>query len=66
MLLKIFFFFFLRLFAKTKTFLSANDLEKLIHFFIFSRLDYCNTIYIYIYIYIGVNQAALARLQAEK
>ncbi len=37
-------FFNLRLLAKVKTFLSANDLEKLIHAFIFSRLDYCNTI----------------------
>ncbi len=51
-------FFNLRLLAKVKPFLSATDLEKLIHAFIFSRLDYCNTIYI------GVNQTALARLQA--
>ncbi len=51
-------FFNLRLLAKVKPFLSAIDLEKLIHAFIFSRLDYCNTIYI------GVNQTALARLQA--
>ncbi len=50
-------FFNLRLLAKVKPFLSAIDLEKLIHAFIFSRLDYCNTIYI------GVNQTALARLQ---
>ncbi len=38
-------FFNLRLLAKVKTFLSVNDLEKLIHAFTFSRLDYCNTIY---------------------
>ncbi len=54
-------FFNLRLLAKVKTFLSANDLEKLIHALIFSRLDYCNTIYT---VYKGVNQTALARLQA--
>ncbi len=45
-------FFNLRLLAKVKPFLSATDLEKLIHAFIFSRLDYFNTIYI------GVNQTA--------
>ncbi len=38
-------FFNLRLLAKVNTFLSVNDLEKLIHAFIFSQLDYYNTIH---------------------
>lgn len=36
-------FFNLRLLAKVKSFLSINDLEKVIHAFVFSRLDYCNS-----------------------
>lgn len=39
-------FFHLRLLAKVKTFLSFKDLGKVIHAFIFSRLDYCNSLYI--------------------
>ncbi len=37
-------FFQLRLISKIKSFLSRKDLEKVIHAFIFSRLDYCNSL----------------------
>ncbi len=37
-------FFHLRLLAKVKPFLSGKDLEMLIHDFVFSRLDYCNSL----------------------
>ncbi|XDV17969.1 hypothetical protein PO909_023757 [Leuciscus waleckii] len=50
-------FFQLRRLAKVKPFLSCSDLEKTIHTFISSRLDYCNALYI------GLNQASLHRLQ---
>ncbi len=40
-----------------KPFLSCKDLEMLIHAFVFSRLDYCNSLYI------GVSQTSLSRLQ---
>ena len=40
-----------------KPILSRLDLEKLIHAFITTRLDYCNSLYI------GISQASLARLQ---
>jgi len=50
-------FFQLRRLAKVKPFLSRSDLEKTIHAFISSRLDYCNALYI------GLNQASLHRLQ---
>ena len=39
-------FFLLRLLAKVKPFLSQQDLEKAIHSFISSRLDYCNALYV--------------------
>ncbi len=51
-------FFHLRLLAKVKIFLSFKDFEKVIHAFIFSRLEYFNSLYI------GVSQKALSRLQA--
>ncbi len=51
-------FFHLRLLAKVKIFLSFKDLEKVIHAFIFSGLEYCNSLYI------GDSQKALSRLQA--
>ena len=38
-------FFQLRIIAKIKTFLSPSDLQKVIYMFIFSRLDYCNSLY---------------------
>ena len=50
-------FYQLRQIAKVKPLLSRSDLEKLIHAFISTRLDYCNALYI------GISQASLARLQ---
>ncbi len=38
-------FFKLRMISKIKPFLSQKDLEKVIHAFIVSRLDYCNSLY---------------------
>lgn len=43
--------------AKIKSFLSFKDLENVIHSFISSRLDYCNSLYL------GVAQSCLSRLQ---
>ncbi len=40
-----------------KPFLSVQDFERVIHAFISSRLDYCNSLYM------GINQASLNRLQ---
>ena len=50
-------FYQLRVIAKIKPFLSPKDLEKIIHAFITSRLDYCNSLYI------GLPQSLLNRLQ---
>lgn len=50
-------FFQLRLLSKVKPFLSRADLEKAIHAFISSRIDYCNALYV------GVHQTGLHRLQ---
>ncbi len=50
-------FFHLRVLAKVKPFLSFKDFEKVIHAFISSRLNYCNSLYM------GINQASLNRLQ---
>lgn len=50
-------FFQLRLLAKVKPFLSRADLEKAIHAFISSRLDYCTALYY------GLNKSLLHRLQ---
>ncbi len=50
-------FFQLRLISKIKPFLSRKVLEKFIHVFIFSRLDYCNSLYY------GVHDKSLDRLQ---
>ncbi|KAF7687902.1 hypothetical protein HF521_013908, partial [Silurus meridionalis] len=50
-------FYQLRLFSKVKSFLSQADLEKAIHAFISSRIDYCNALYT------GLNQLLLNRLQ---
>ncbi len=50
-------FFQLRLLSKAKPFLSFKDFEKVIHAFILSRLDYCNSHYF------GISQTAISRLQ---
>ncbi|KAF7689309.1 hypothetical protein HF521_012662, partial [Silurus meridionalis] len=50
-------FYQLRLLSKVKSFLSKADLEKAIHAFISSRIDYCNALYT------GLNQSLLNRLQ---
>ena len=50
-------FFHLRSIAKIKPFLSAHDLEIVIHALISSRLDYCNSLYS------GISQSSLSRLQ---
>ncbi len=39
-------FFQLRMIAKIKYFISFKDLETVIHAFISSRLDYCNSLYL--------------------
>ena len=50
-------FYQLRNISKIKPFLSRPNLEKLIHAFITSRLDFCNSLYS------GVTQKTLSRLQ---
>ena len=50
-------FFQLRLLAKVKPYLPPKDFERVIHLFIMSRLDYCNSLYF------GVDQCLLRRLQ---
>ncbi len=50
-------FFHLRIIAKIKSFISIKDLETVIHAFISSRLDYCNSLYL------GVAQSCLSRPQ---
>ncbi|KAI2649140.1 hypothetical protein H4Q32_020355 [Labeo rohita] len=50
-------FFQLRLLSKAKSFLSFKNFEKVIHAFITTRLDYCNSLYV------GISQTALSRLQ---
>lgn len=50
-------FFQFKMIAKIKSFLSFKDLENVIHAFISSRLDYCNSLYL------GVAQSCLSRLQ---
>ncbi len=47
----------LRQLTKIKSFLSVADLQKVIHAFISSRLDYCNALYS------GISQRNLQRLQ---
>ncbi|KAF7661531.1 hypothetical protein LDENG_00259890 [Lucifuga dentata] len=46
-----------RLISKVRPFLSFSDLEKVIHTFITSRLDYCNTLYS------GISKGNIHRLQ---
>ncbi|XP_061086404.1 uncharacterized protein LOC133121220 [Conger conger] len=50
-------FFQLRQIAKVKAYLSQKDLERVVHAFITSRLDYCNSLYI------GLDQSSLCCLQ---
>uniref|UniRef100_A0A3P9BFF7 Reverse transcriptase domain-containing protein n=1 Tax=Maylandia zebra TaxID=106582 RepID=A0A3P9BFF7_9CICH len=50
-------FYHLRRLARLKSFLSRQHLETVIHAFISSRLDYCNSLYV------GVSQSLLSRLQ---
>ncbi len=50
-------FYQLWIISRLKSFLSFNDLEKVIHAFITSRLDYCNSLYL------GLPQSSTARLQ---
>ncbi len=50
-------FFKLRMISKIKPFLSQKNLEKVIHAFIISRLDYCNSLYY------GAQNKVLDRLQ---
>ncbi len=50
-------FFHLRCLAKVKTLLSIQTFEKVIHAFVTSRLDYCNSLYY------GINQSSMERLQ---
>ena len=50
-------FFQIRQLAKVKPFLAHQHFETVIHAFVTSRLDYCNSLYF------GVSQSSLARLQ---
>ncbi|XP_062391362.1 uncharacterized protein LOC134079180 [Sardina pilchardus] len=50
-------FFHLRTLAKTKAYLPRSALERVIHAFITSQLDYCNALYT------GIDQSQLRRLQ---
>ncbi len=50
-------FFQLRLLSKAKSFLSFKELERVIHAFASSRLDYCNSLYM------GISQSNINRLQ---
>ena len=50
-------FFQLRVLPKVKGYLSTKDFERIIHAFITSRLDYCNSLYV------GLDQSSLRRLQ---
>ncbi len=40
-------FYQLRIISKLKYFFSFNDLETIIHAFVSSRIDYCNSVYRY-------------------
>uniref|UniRef100_A0A3Q2WLT1 Reverse transcriptase domain-containing protein n=1 Tax=Haplochromis burtoni TaxID=8153 RepID=A0A3Q2WLT1_HAPBU len=50
-------FYQLRLISKTRHYIPYKDLEKLIHAFVTSRLDYCNSLYC------GLHSSLLHRLQ---
>lgn len=49
--------FHLHRLAKVKAFLSMKNFEKVIHVFIISHLDYCNSFYY------GINCSSMERLQ---
>ncbi len=46
--------FHLRSISKLKSILSFENLEKVVHAFVLSRLDYCNVLYL------GLNQHSLS------
>ncbi len=50
-------FFHLRSISKLKSILSFADMEKVVHVFVSSRLDYCNVLFL------GLNPHSLSRLQ---
>ncbi len=50
-------FYHLRLLAKVKPVLSGKNFETVMHAFVTSRLDYCNSLYI------GASQTCVTRLQ---
>lgn len=50
-------FFQLRQLSKVKPFLTQSNLQIVIHAFVTSRLDYCNSLYF------GLSQSSLSRLQ---
>lgn len=50
-------FYQLRTLAKIKSILSVSNLEKVVHAFISTRLDYCNSIYM------GISESSINRLQ---
>lgn len=50
-------FYQLKLIDKIKHFLTQSDLAKVMHAFIYSRLDYCNALYS------GINSTSIHRLQ---
>ena len=50
-------FFHLRLLAKVKSYLPIAEFERVIHAFVSSRLDYCNSLYF------GLDKASTRRLQ---
>ncbi len=50
-------FFHLRRLSKIKSLLSVKPFEQIIHWFVLSRLDYCNSLYY------GISQSSIMRLQ---
>ncbi len=50
-------FYHLRQLSKVKPFLSQSNFQTVIHAFVTTRLDYCNSLYY------GVSQSSLSRLQ---
>lgn len=51
-------FFQLRLLSKVMVYLPPHDFERVIHAFISSHIDYCNSLYV------GLDQSSLRHLQA--
>ncbi len=50
-------FFHLRRLSKIKSLLSVKQFEQIIHLFVISHLDYCNSLYY------GISQSSIMRLQ---